>query len=276
MRPGLCFKTLLLAIAVAAVAAFIALFLALRSPALQELLTVPRGHRAAARGDVDEIGRLVSSNAIDPNARASFPWNRERDGASPLLLAAESGSAESVELLMSAGGNAEYRDDLARTLLHYAARSDRTEMIVLCLRLHPAIDDVDYEGCTALQLATRSGKLSGTVALIGAGASLDIVTSDNRNLLHDIHDNAASLVGSIVQSGVNVDCKSLLLSETPLIAAVKRGSLAVATSLVVAGANVDLVDTQGKSAMDYANELGQQPIVEMLKRSRVIQERLTK
>lgn len=102
--------------------------------------------RAASAGEVEAVRRLLP-------AAASALDEPDADGRTALMLAAERGHDEVVELLLGAGAGIDRVDGAGETALHLAARNGRRETTRLLLRAGADIDVQDSEGRTALYRA---------------------------------------------------------------------------------------------------------------------------
>ncbi len=63
----------------------------------------------------------------------------------------------------------------------------------------------------------------------------------------------------------NVDLEKVCSTKTPLMYAVKYGSLEIAKALIEAGAKLDTENSSGRTALDYAKKYEQKEIYEYLK-----------
>lgn len=77
--------------------------------------------------------------------------------ASPLHLAARSGSRAVVHLLILNGAGLEDRDNLKMTPLHYSALRDNVEAAKLLLHYGADVNAVERLGQTPLHLASERG-----------------------------------------------------------------------------------------------------------------------
>lgn len=82
---------------------------------------------------------------------------RDRDQATPLHLAALSGSGAVLHLLILNGAGLEDRDSLHMTPLHYSTLKDNTEAAKLLLHYGADVDAAERLGRTPLHLAIERG-----------------------------------------------------------------------------------------------------------------------
>ena len=185
-------------------------------------------HWAAREDNADEVRRLLRAGA-----RADVT---NRYGVTPLALAAANGSAVIMDLLIAAGADPNATSSQAEPVLMTAARSGSVEA-VQCLLGHGA--DVNarepWQGETALMWAAGGNHAAIAKLLIAHGAGLDA-----RSSVPDFPRRQAGL--TVLPRG----------NWTPLMYAARQGAVDAARTLAEAGANLDLVDPDGTTALVLA------------------------
>ncbi|XP_009580505.1 PREDICTED: ankyrin-1-like [Fulmarus glacialis] len=149
----------------------------------------------------------------------------------PLLLACETGKAESAEVLIEKGAN-------------FGIKT-------------PASD-------TALHLAVQAGAASIANLLLRKGMEVNLMNQADETPLHvaALH-NKGALVGLLVNAGAKINAATKEF-VTPLHIASRRGNTDVAQQLLHHKANVNVKDKQSKSPLHFAAERGDKTMVEML------------
>jgi ankyrin repeat protein len=162
---------------------------------------------AAVLADQPSLVKLLLARGADPNTPTAKPrveWRYEanfRSGdvvlpaKSPLLLAAERGSAESLRLLAEAGADPAFRLEDGTGIAHAAVAHERIggdpEALAMALRLQPDPNVTNAAGQTPLHLLLASDPGPDTDALMrllaASGARTDI--ADRRG--HTAADVAA-------------------------------------------------------------------------------------
>ncbi|KAI5853084.1 ankyrin repeat-containing domain protein [Morchella snyderi] len=165
-----------------------------------------------------------------------------------------------TSLLLNKGARAIFRTDYREGTgpLHIAACKYGFNMTYFLLCKGFPVDQRDAENLTALQAVLRYQKdtvscKSTVMLLLEKGAS---VTVKNKWLMTPLHhianfENWASLVPAIVALGADVNARNRW-GATPLHIAAKLGNLQVVNELLVAGADVNIVNDQERTAWGLA------------------------
>jgi ankyrin repeat protein len=202
------------------------------APTVRELAAYRGLHAAAARGDVDEVSRLVAAHA-DLNAR-------DANGRTPLHVAAFQGHGEAVRVLLAAGADPNLLDHQRYDAVTIVAVRDDVLTLNVLLRggASPKLITSPYHG-TALIAAAHLGHDGVVRELIKAGAPLDHINN---------------------------------LGWTALMEAVVLGDggprhAETVHALLEAGADPGIADRHGRTPLDHARTRGYTSIVGMLDRT---------
>lgn len=192
-------------------------------------LSVDTSHPKAPSLSVMIKRPLVLEGAPNtPNAPIAAPAKP----ASELVTASQRGDAARVRELIAAGGNPNDVDgDTGRSALHFAARENRSEVVVILLDSKADINSTDRTGKTPLTLAAENSAVETTRLLIERGADL----------------NKRDQIGG-----------------TPLTWACGLGTAPTVKMLLDAGADVSVVDVNGLTPLIWAAGIGKPESVRLL------------
>lgn len=191
---------------------------------------------AAANGRVKAVTVLLELGA-DPNL-TDDPQGKPARGL-PFALAL--GGLSSVS---------EYH--LGRTALMLAALSGHAEVVDLLLRSGAGVDLVDYARCTALYLGAAMGHASIVRRLISAGANVNHVGPQRTTpLFTAVESGSPRTVQLLVDAGARVAAKNSH-DESPLVAAAIRGKADIVAILLKATAGQGLPQSMLDTALQFA------------------------
>lgn len=220
---------------------------------------------AANIGALKAVKFFLDNTNVEVDCQSSSGW-------SPLLLAAESGHAEIVSLLLNKGANINLQlsNDDPCTALLLAARCGSLD-VVTCLVQNKTCNlsgpstskssDVNFSIYDPLCAATFNGHGQVVTTLLQHGAKVD---KDETLLLHYAAQHGMlDLVKYLVfHCGVSVNSKDDSDDELsfPLFAAVgsslKENTIDVVKFLLQNGADVHAVNATGSSSLHYACSVG--------------------
>ena len=188
-------------------------------------------HWAVRADDLDVVRLLLGAGA---NAKAA-----NRYGVTPLSLAAENGNAVIVEALLKAGADPEARLAEDQTVLMAAARIGNTHVLK---RLLAAGADPNAKervlGETALMWAALENHADAIDVLVGHGADIDARSVATTFPRFKFGDGIVARATSLPRGG-----------WTPLMYAARQGATDAARALADAGADLNLTDPNGTSAL---------------------------
>lgn len=209
---------------------------------------------AAAHGGSKRVVQILLDAGADVNARSE-------DGSTPLLAAAVLGIMDVVEHLRTAGAETGFlealalgeddgisslmpepgsqRTDWGRSVLAWAARAGRADIIRLLHRCGTTADTTDVGGKSPLFRAVMSGDLDTVQALLGGGASPNPPRSEMVSMSPldwAITMGTPDMVRLLVERGANVN-EMDPHGHTPLHRAAMKGNFEAARILLEAGAD---------------------------------------
>ncbi|MCL2602690.1 MAG: ankyrin repeat domain-containing protein [Treponema sp.] len=151
-----------------------------------------------------------------------------------LATRAGEGSVQEVSLFLAAGFSPETRNKAGVPLLNIAARKGNLEILELLIQSGAELNlQADDRGTSAILDSVMAKRYPLTVALIDAGAALDIKSKDG---------------------------------QTALVVAVGAGDEKAVEALLKAGADADIADSMGASARTYATLFKKSAIVALFEK----------
>ncbi len=181
-------------------------------------------HDAVKKNDVAEVRRLISAN---PN----LVFSKDKDGFTPLHLAAANGYKEIAELLLVSNASVNARDNHGSTPLHQAASGDHADLMELLLDHKADVNAVDENGLTPLHYAALADNVIGVKMLLIHGAHPDVrdAIEGNTALTIAVAEGFQDVVETLLANGANVNAADK--TGTPLAWAIHTGHSDIANLL---------------------------------------------
>jgi ankyrin repeat protein len=193
---------------------------------------------------------------IKAGARVDVRYN---SGQTALMKAVSNADPEVVELLISAGANVDLEND-GKTAYAFAAvsGSEKLKAILLQAGADPGIGIAKYVrdwGENAFFQAAADGRPDVVEAMLARGlARVDMVNASKATALMRTQD--AQTVDILLKAGANVNLRNDR-GYTALIWASAYGEVEIVKKLIAAGADVNATTNDGESALDFVGEDGE-------------------
>jgi len=173
---------------------------------------------------------------------------RNKNGDTPLMLAAKNGEAKAVQVLLALGADPDLKKRDGNTALMLAAIYGHTDIVLALI----TINAKDKDGQTALMLAAKYGHKDTALALIERGADINAKDEVGQTALMLAAENGkAEVVQALLASGADVDAKDNH-GHTALMLVARYGQKDTALALIEKGADVNAKDKDGQTALMLA------------------------
>ena len=180
---------------------------------------------------------------------------------SALMIACKQGHADTAKLLLKRGAQVDLKDYEGKTALILASKD---YLIQLLLKNKAQIDMQDNLGQTALMIACKNGDNESAKLLIHSGAQVNLQDSEGRTaLILASRDDDSGIIDLLLDHAANVDMQDNS-GESALLIASKFGNIKVVEMFLYSGAQVDLQDKNGNSALMIASAHGFFGVSELL------------
>lgn len=208
---------------------------------------------ASAQGDLPTVRQLLAQG-LDPNTpdMREDPWN-----VTPLMHAAGSGHEEVVRELLAAKAKVNLADKSfpgeggGETALHYAAANGHVGAAKLLLVAKAGIDKLSRFGRTPLTVAVQQQQKDMVQFLLEQGADPDMAgkTDGETPLLAAVDAGSLELVKLLVKYGSDVSASDGG-GTTPFMYASE--SMEIALFLIKAGADLEAAEWDGTTSLMWA------------------------
>lgn len=220
------------------------------------------------------MGRKLYSNAFVALGATLLLW-ASLPSETPVADAAMHDDAEQVRSLLRDGADVNAAQGDGMTALHWAAENGSVEIVEMLVSAGANTGAVTRLGdYTPLHLASKGGFGDLVGALLRAGADADIVTSTGG--IAPLHFAAAAgrvlAVSELLAHGAEVDIRESMWQQTPLMFAAASGRTEVADVLLDAGADpllrARVMDMDQREQRDRADRSRQEQIQRQIQAAR--------
>lgn len=207
-------------------------------------------HKAAAKGNLEEVERLISDTPDLLNAR-------DNEGRTPLHLACRGVHLNIVKFLIEKGAGIDVPDANEVVPLHSLAARNNPEAIKLLLSRKASVDVQDHGGHSALHHAAMNNADAAAEALLQGGADVELRDDYKRTplLLCARERGGPATTRILLKGGADVDARDKF-GSTSLELAAWRGKKEVVDLLLDAGARIDADKPSARGLFSQAASKG--------------------
>ncbi len=200
---------------------------------------------AAAQGDTKALAKAIATQCTADDKNEA------------LLYAAKCGQLDMVKLLFRYGVNMDYRDSDGKSAITHAVIAGRTEVFdFLVAHKNPALDILDHQARTLLMLAAVCGHIDLVKFFLEREHDVSEKDVEGKTaFLHaasSLHPNSTTMMAMLLEKKpelINVADDS---GKTPLMYAAEIGNLETLNFLLDGGADKDATDSRIHTALIYA------------------------
>ena len=221
------------------------------------------GGRSHSHSEI--ITLLLDTGGVDINQVTGEA--HDYPGSTALMLAAELGHVEAIDILLGRGADVSASDDAGATALSFASDNGHVEAITLLLGRGADANTSDGEGFTPVWGAAGGGHVEAMKALLdytGGGADVNKVNNTGETPLY-----AASQGGHVAAMKLLLDrgadtSKADTSGKTPVYIASQNGNADAVHVLLKAGADARVAANNGRTALHCAARGGYLDVVRVL------------
>ena len=200
-----------------------------------------------------------------------FPLIIHLVSLAPYFLFANTSVIESNKKMFEEEDKNFLLDSIGKKLANKASESCRKttqeeyETVKQCLQNGLDANEIFEDRYTLLLPSTCCGDEKLVRLLIDHGADVNFRSKLGMTPIylasqHDAYD----LTKLLIENGANIDVPSTNEVKSPLIESTIQGNTLIVIALIEAGANINIKDLEGKTALDYAKQNGFEDIVKIL------------
>ena len=208
-------------------------------------------HHAIYGGCSKKALKAIVDHGADINARS-------KSNLTPLMIACQKRNIDAIYVLLQAGADPNINDLKGATVIHHAVTSGCRKRILQAIIGHGAdVNIMNTQNCTALMMACRKGDIDATNVLLTAGTNPNTVDECGDTCLHLAVRGGCNeeTVQAIINHGIDVNAANKS-NVTSLMIAYDEGNIDAINVLLQTGANPNMKDCEGTTALHCAAQAG--------------------
>ncbi|PRP85237.1 hypothetical protein PROFUN_07007 [Planoprotostelium fungivorum] len=208
-------------------------------------------HQACSEGDIDGVLEVLRGNSQEQ--RRQIVDEAENDGVTPLMIAAQNGHKNIIQLLLNNGADLDLVDEEGSTVLHYSATGNVHTYRTVREKMNNTKEKND-QGDLPVHSAAAAGACDVLRDILEHRTHLlDVRNYRGYTLMHHAAEGGSSeAVRFLLERGMSPGVRSHD-GETPLHICSANGSIDCARVLIESGADVLEKDRGGWPPLFYAS-----------------------
>ncbi len=213
-------------------------------------------HHASVNGHADIVRTLLENGAkID---------DKDIKGWTALMLASRYGHDEVMRVLLEYSADVNTSNDFGYSALQLAVSSEKPLIISLLAKAGADLEYTSKNTGKALPESIKKGLTNMAIALVDAGANIELESYQGTALHQAIAHDQYELFEYLLEKGANVEAERTYYKNTPLFTAVASGNMAYVKTLVSHGANLYVKDRDDNTLLHRAARYGTPEIITYL------------
>ena len=221
-------------------------------------------HDAIKEGNIEKVEQLLAQGFSDEDIRQAY-INENKDGVTPLHIAAQNGYTSLVKLLLEQGAAKDSKDKNGATPLHVAVKYGHTKVIKRLFKYGAQIEVQNEHGYTPLHIALLNGHTNLVELFLQQDVTLDKPDKNGNTLLHyAVKQNNNTIVSFLLDHGTDLTTQNKY-GVTPLHAAAENGHASIVKLLLAHNAPVNIKNKNGETPLYCASKCDHEEVVKLLK-----------
>ncbi|UII80237.1 ankyrin repeat domain-containing protein [Flagellimonas sp. CMM7] len=211
----------------------------------------------AVRSKELKLVKLLLEKGANPNL-----INNDNLETTPLMQCSNVNSLEIAALLIEKGADVNALDKNGDPVIHWAAYFGQEELTQLLLDNNAKTDLISIHSDGVMQVALKEWKSNVVATLMVNGVSLVPVTASSKELIDAVKTQKIEFLQNTL---TKINANTLDASGTPLLViAAETGNLDVVKVLLEKGADIDIMNPTGHTALNRSIYFEQQEVVDFL------------
>lgn len=216
-------------------------------------------HHAALANKADIIAYALTKGA-QINVQAN-------DKSTPLIVASQVGARQAVALLTEKGADINARMNGGFTALHLAAQQGQTEVVKILIAAgadKTLLSEPKGSGLQPIHLAALGGHVAAMSTIYKAGVSIDALTGDRKTpLMIAFSAKQEKMANLIVNTGANLNLADSQGLTALMLLASYDGTLDLAKKMIEKGAKLEIESKGNATALDYAKSKQRDDLIKL-------------
>ncbi len=211
---------------------------------------------------VDILSAIKANNALKPPHKLKLD-RLNKNNETALMQMAKQGHFNALKILVNAGANLDRKDTRGNTALMLAIENEHQNIANYLVKFAAKVNILNNAGQTAVGIAHSKGYAALENMLIGIGANSGLRINQDVPLINEIINENWTQVKALIAAGADPNIQDNN-GSTALKMAAGSGHTEAVKALIAAGAYPNIQNNYGWTALIVATKMGHTEIVELL------------